>query len=285
MDPAGTAVRSIATPVDDRGPADIGRRARLELRFGVRRGLTTLVHAYAEPPFRVGRPFRDGRHLHLILATSAPGVFGGDLLQQDIVVEDGAAVRLTSQAALQVHPSASAALAGITNRFTVGAGATLVGLWDPVIPFPASMLRQRFEITLAPDARLLWSDAVMAGREARGERWQFTRLEHELSVRRGDHLVYLERYLLEPRRHPVNTRWLAGDASYFGSILAVATDETDRAGLHALCGSLTGVDGAVDQVERDVMLVRLMSVSGANFHAARAALVRRLESNYWKPDV
>src|SRR5689334_9345810 len=42
---------------DARKVASVGRSARLELSFGVRAGRTVLDHAYAEPPFRIGRAF------------------------------------------------------------------------------------------------------------------------------------------------------------------------------------------------------------------------------------
>ena len=91
---------------DDRLPADVGRRARLELVFGFRDGRTVLVDSYAEPPLRVGRCFENGRGLHLILASSAPGIFGGDAIRQTIRLEPGAIVTLTSQSATQLHPAA-----------------------------------------------------------------------------------------------------------------------------------------------------------------------------------
>ena len=43
--------------------------------------------------------------LHLILASSAPGIFGGDRFEQHDPPRARRAVRLTSQSALQVHPS------------------------------------------------------------------------------------------------------------------------------------------------------------------------------------
>jgi urease accessory protein UreH len=168
--------------------------------FARRRGCTILADAYAEPPFRVGRCFPEGDGLHMILASSAPGIFAGDAFEQVIRVEDGAKVRLTSQSALQVHPpaqkigvplgdenlrrvrlesdqsrcSAALPLAAACGRqpdaseflstYQVGEGATLHCLWDPLIPFSGSAFRQRIDVHLAETAVLYWSDAFMAGR-------------------------------------------------------------------------------------------------------------------------
>jgi len=69
---------------DIRRPAEVGRSARLELVFGARGGKTVLVSSYAEPPLRVGRCFDEGRGLRLIVASSAPGIFGGDVIRQRV---------------------------------------------------------------------------------------------------------------------------------------------------------------------------------------------------------
>jgi urease accessory protein len=263
---------ALARPRDDRAPGDIGKRARLELRFGVRSGRTAMTHAYAEPPFRVGRTFTDGEGLHLILASSAPGVFGGDALTQHIRVDPGAHVRLTSQSALQVHPSPNGEIATLANSYAVGADASLICEWDPVIPFPAASLRQRLSVELDATAKLFWSDAVMAGREARGERWQFERFNHELAIRRCGQLIYLERHLVAPAKCAVDTRWLAGAAAYFGSIVVVGDVGSDAEALHAELAQCADVVSAVDRIEPGVLLVRMTAASGANFHRARAAI-------------
>ena len=90
---------------DVRSTCEVGRKARLELVFGCTDGKTVLTHGYAEPPLRIGRCLDGQRGLHLIMASSAPGIFGGDEYEQTIRVEAGAVVELTSQSALQVHPS------------------------------------------------------------------------------------------------------------------------------------------------------------------------------------
>jgi hypothetical protein len=75
MDSTRAVVRELTPdPVHaDRRPAGaVGRQARLELVFGVRRGRTHLTHAYAEPPFRVGHVFGDGDAVWVILVCAAP---------------------------------------------------------------------------------------------------------------------------------------------------------------------------------------------------------------------
>ena len=167
---------------DSRVSSAIGRRARLELVFAYRRGRTVLAHAYAEPPFRVGRTLDAGAYAYLILAWSGPGVFGGDALEQRIRVERGARVLLVSQAATQVHPTASIEPAAVESRFEIESDGELDCFWDPVIPFAGARLAQRIDVEIAAGGRLFWSDALMAGRTGHGEAWRFDDLAHQLRL-------------------------------------------------------------------------------------------------------
>jgi urease accessory protein len=262
----------IADAVDRRGIRVVGRKARLELVFGMRRQRTVLTHAYAEPPFRIGRPFPEGTGLRMILAWSAPGIFGGDELHQQVIVERGARVQLTSQSALQVHPSRGGAMATLRSMFQIAEEAQLGCEWHPVIPFAASCLTERIDIQGAAGASLWWSDALMIGREARGERWRFETLDHELKLTREGALDYLERYQLCPRRAgPPSAPWIASAAAYFGTIIASGGAAAQR--LDALAdelGRLAGLRAGVDALAGDLALVRLMGDHGGVFHHARS---------------
>ena len=117
VDRARTAVRPMTARADDRaGRPRSGGSARLELMFDVRNGRTVLAHGYAEPPLRIGRCFDEGRGVHLILASSAPGVFGGDRMQHvvrarcrrggpaDVAIGDAAACLAVGRAGVARQP-------------------------------------------------------------------------------------------------------------------------------------------------------------------------------------
>ena len=261
---------------DDRSAPDVGRRARLELLFTCRNGRTVLERGYAEPPLRVGRELPGGESARMILTTSSPGLFGGDRFEQRIEAGPGARVDLRSQSALQLHPSLERSVATIQSSYAVGEGGVLRCEWDPLIPFTDGRLDQRISIDLAPRARLLWSDALMCGRHARGERWRFASLAHELKVVRGGALQYLERYRIEPGGDRFDRPWMAADAAYFGTTLAADTDgtRTEREGerLRAELRGIPGVEAGVDILAGTLLVVRLMAISGIAFRRARAAI-------------
>jgi urease accessory protein len=261
--------------VDRREGSEIGRAARLELTFGTCDGRTVLEHGYAEPPLRVGRAFPHDAGAHLILASSAPGIFGGDSFEQTVHVRAGAVVRLSSQSALQVHPSTDGLPAVFRSHFIVEPGSELHCYWHPTVPFARSRLDQHIEVDVAGTGRLLWSEAMMAGRQGRGERWEFDRVEHELRVRRDGRLIYLERYRIEagvPIAHP----WVAGDASYFGTVIRVGCGDVPDTGgaIHCALNEKTGLSASADLIERDVLLVRIAGDNGIAFHAARETATR-----------
>jgi urease accessory protein UreH len=287
---------------DSRAPAAIGRVARLELSFEPRRGRTVLAHAYAEPPFRIGRAFELDDAAYVIIACTGAGIFAGDSLRQSVRVAPGARVVLTSQSALQVHPGAlpSSLPAVLTSNlpavvpsnfpavlpsrlpallhhdYVVDDDGELQCHWDPVIPFAGARLAQRFDLRIGDASRLYWSDALMAGRVSRGEAWQFESLAHELSLRIGGSLAYLERYTLTPSDRRVAHPWLAGSARYFATAVAHherATAETAEALHHAgapPAGSPHRVQLAADLVRPRTIVARILATDGVPFAAARA---------------
>ena len=275
---------------DSRVPQTIGRVARLELVFEARRGRTIVAHAYAEPPFRIGRTFDLDGAAYVIIVCSGPGIFAGDALRQSIHVGRGARVVLTSQAALQVHPAAlpSCRPALLHQEYTVEDDGELQCQWDPVIPFAAARLDQRFDLRIAESSRLYWSDALMAGRVSRGEAWQFESLAHELRLRVGPSLAYLERYTIAPDDRPVQRLWMCADAAYLATALvhhASATAETVDA-LYRAVSAFDEVRAGVDLIAPGLVLARFLAANGAPFARARASYrTLALESIFAGPEL
>ena len=60
---------------DHRSASAVGRAARLELVFERRGARTVVAHAYAEPPFRIGRTFDLQGAAYVIIVCAGPGIF------------------------------------------------------------------------------------------------------------------------------------------------------------------------------------------------------------------
>lgn len=261
---------------DDRPLSAVGRDARLELRFERRGERTVVAHAYAEPPYRIGRSFAVGDAAHLILVTSGPGVFAGDALHQTVHVGPGARVVLTSQSALQVHPPARRETppASVRHEYRVDEGAELHCHWDPVIPFAGASLAQDFRLDICESSRLYWSDALMSGRVTRGEVWRFSDLAYQFRLEVDGKLTLLERYRAAPRDRGITREWMTGGAHYAATaIVHDARATVDRVEtLHRHLQEIQGTRAGVDLVEPRLMLARLLAAEGAPFTRARTAL-------------
>ena len=252
-----------------------------------------MTHAYAEPPFRVGRVFDLGGAAYVIIVCSGPGIFAGDALRQSVHVGRGARVVLTSQSALQVHPAPGGLLpsrppALLSHHYVVEDDAELHCHWDALIPFAGARLDQRFDLAIAETSRLFWGDAVMAGRVVRGEAWQFLWLAHELRLRIGPALAYLERYTLSPAERPILRSWSCGGATYFGTALVhhrvANTEMADR--LHRDMAEMAGIRAAVDLIAPELLLARFLAGNGAPFGHARASYrASALRSIFGRPEL
>ena len=160
----------------------------------------------------------------------------------------------------------------IRSSVTIEADGELDGCWDPVIPFAGARLTEQIELHAAAGARLFWSDALMAGRVGRGEAWRFDDLDREMRVYIGGSLQYLERYRLTPASAPVGRTWIAGDANYLGTTIALHPDATaERAEIiqQTLAGQ-GGVRAGVDVLAANLLVGRVLAREGPPFAAARA---------------
>lgn len=131
---------------------------RLEFQFNRSTGRTHLVSSHQEPPLRVVRAFEhdDGAalvHLHNV----SGGLLSGDDLSLVAEVGPEARVQVTTAGATRIYrPRAGEGVARQSSEITVGEGALLEYVPDPMIPFAGARFSQRITIRLAPQAGLFW---------------------------------------------------------------------------------------------------------------------------------
>jgi urease accessory protein len=133
------------------------------------------------------------------------GMFAGDLVELRAEVGENAALVLTTPAASRVFSAARAktgARAITRQTFRVEEGAWLEYLPEIFIPHANSVHRQETEIHLAPGAGLFFLETLAPGRTARGEIFNYTRLEYHAQLHRAGHLIYQERNTLAPETQP-----------------------------------------------------------------------------------
>lgn len=194
MDRAGLAAGGVALI---RAPERIGRDGQLRLCFERRGAGTVVVGCRSTLPLQVLAPVAlDDPAAVVSVLNPTGGLVGGDRLAIDVETCAGSHACLTTPSATKVYRTdAEAAVQDVTLR--LGPGATIEWVPDHTIPFAGSAFRQRIDVSMAADARLILIDAFAAGRVARGEAWSFRLLESALDVRDERGWRLHDRFVLE----------------------------------------------------------------------------------------
>lgn len=205
------------------------------------------------------------------------GLLGGDRLSIEVAVGRGAHACLTTPSATRISRT-NGPVAEQNVRLAIGPGGCLEWLPDHTIPSAGSAFRQRIEVDLAPDARLILADGFAAGRVARGEAWRFARLESAISVREGSRWIIHDRFALGPDG-PWASLGCAEGHPYFGSLVVVGP-----VNLAALARAITaaleegGAMGGAAPGPRGGLIARVLAPSAPALVTALdalAALARR----------
>lgn len=201
-----------------------GRIGGVRLELASDEAATRLAHCYQQVPLRVLPPFQfgPGQPCLLYLLNPTAGLMDGDAQLVGIDAGTGTRTVVVGQSATRIHPC----LRGFSTQqwsIRVAAGAVLVVLPGPMIPFQGCHYYQRVEIALAPDAGLVWGDTWLAGRCAHGEtpeQFQFASLIQDLTVRRQDCLVFRDRFCWQGPWDRATAAWHFGTGPACGSLFA-----------------------------------------------------------------
>src|SRR5581483_7938617 len=96
----------------------------------------------------------------------------------ELEIQAGAMAVLTTQASTKVYRSLEPATQ--TLRATVGSGALLASLPDPVVCFADAHFTQTQRIDLDEGGNLVLVDWMTSGRHRCGERWAFAHYENRI---------------------------------------------------------------------------------------------------------
>jgi urease accessory protein len=263
--------------------ARVGRDGFLDLAFAWRDDRTVVTRSRWTVPLQIMAPLAlDDRAAVVTILNPTGGLVGGDRLVIDVEVEAGAHACLTTPSATRVYRT-TGEVSEQRVHLRVGRGATLEWVPDHTIPYAGSAFRQAIDVELADGAALVLIDAFSAGRVARGETWQFRRLESRVTIRDDRGPILHDRFRLDG-----GDGWdrlgFAESHPYFGSIVVVADGAPDSL-VTALDRALAAVPdtiAATARLSRGGAVVRclaadapaLTAVVEASWDAARRALGR-----------
>lgn len=251
--------------------------ARLELELGFDGERTRPRRALATPPLQISRarydtPAAPGR-LSLTLIHLG-GVLAGDCAELAVDIASGAEAVVAGAAATQIYTMSS----GSARQRTViraASASTLCWMPGPQILFAGARYSQSTRVELAPGAFVMLSEALVAGRLARGERWRFDQYESTVEIvdQRGA-LLAAEHALIEPPRRSPALPGVMGDFAVLGSLWLLGS-RVDAQRTAELIGAKHGAISAAVLPGRCGVGVRVL---GAGLTAVRQALQRCYDS-------
>jgi urease accessory protein len=182
-------------------------------------GRTILASSAQEPPLRVVRafPLEDGAalvHLHNV----SGGLLGGDCLDLSVRLGARTEVQLTTTGATRVYrPRSGSSAASQATEISLGETSLLEYLPDPLIPFAGARFSQRTTIHLDAGAGLFWWEILAPGREARGEVFEYERVEMLSRVIALGRPIAAEHIRLEPRARMLSSPVRLGSYRYYAT--------------------------------------------------------------------
>ncbi len=228
------------TPPEFRGlrlsSSEAGRVGGVRAELVARGTATRLGPCYQQVPLRVLPPFPlPGGTALLYLLNPTAGLLDGDGQRVELTARAGTRTLVVGQSATRVHPCPRGFA---TQQWTVRveAGASLVVLPGPAIPFAGCRYYQRVEAHIVEGSTLLWGDVGFAGRYERGaasERFRFDAWVQELTVFREGRLVFRDRFAWRGPWDESEAAWHCGKGAAWGTVFATgsaAPPENERAG-------------------------------------------------------
>lgn len=188
------------------------------------RGRTVLAERFQKSPLQVMRPLHIDPVLRemptVYVMSTGGGIVGGDRLDMEVRLAEGAQALVTTQAANRVHRM-DVGYATQNVSLTLGASAVCEWLPDPLIPYGGSRFQQRLRAEVPDDAVLIAADVLTAGRVARGESWDVDAYVSAVEISRPDGTllaVDTTHITRDEAGHPLVT----GDADAIGTLFVVA---------------------------------------------------------------
>ncbi|MFI2190500.1 urease accessory protein UreD [Streptomyces sioyaensis] len=206
-------------------------------------GVTRLPVLDGDGPLALRRVGAHGRQARVCVVGAMSAPLGGDRLGLEVTVEAGAALHLTAAAATVALPGRTGEPAHYDVRLTVGDGARLDWLPEPLISAAGSDLRMTTTVELAPTARLVLREEQVLGRSSE----ETGALRSRLTVRRAGRTLLDQETAYGPGVPGWDGSAVLGGHRAVGQLLVVTPDFDERPADVRLLGAAAGERSAADE--------------------------------------
>lgn len=138
------------------------------------------------------------------------GMLGGDRVELNIDVREGAALTLSNPSSLRIHKMDLDTEAYWNQSFRVATNGFLENNPEWLILQGESAFVQRTSIEMAPGADLFFVETIAPGRIAHGERFSFRSFKNRLTLRYDNRLAALEKHAISPELN-THAAWNRGE--------------------------------------------------------------------------
>ncbi|MFP6762012.1 MAG: urease accessory protein UreD [Planctomycetaceae bacterium] len=173
-------------------------------------GRTVVTRARAHSPLKWLLPQRKTQAAWAFSSTFGGGLVGGDRIEMQVGVREGASAVLATQSSTKVYRCLPETQCLQFLRANVERDALLVVAPDPVTCFAGASYEQQQIIRLAPEATLVYVDWLTSGRRARGESWAFSRYQTRLDIDFDGERLLTDSLLLDPGDGPLHSPYRMG---------------------------------------------------------------------------
>lgn len=269
----------------DHGKQDHGKQGLLRMRFGVKEGRTVIRDMYNQVPLKVAKPFYlepESGEIFIYQMNPAGGMVQGDDYSQEIELDHGSRVFLTTQSATKIYRTPDSR-ASQRNLFVLGQNALLEYFPDPVIPFAGSEFANDTEVHLTGGAIAFLAEIVTPGRTKRDEVFLFSSYKSKTRVYWDEELILWDNWHLQPETGEVRALGMFEGYTHYGNLLIFSekVEQSLADSLHGVLLEFPDVLGSASLTVKNGIAVRILGrrtdrleqAVGACWDAARRKLV------------
>jgi len=201
---------------------------RLKLESEPGTGKTVIREQYCRVPLFIQRAIYLEETLpemaYIYIISPSGGILQGDQYSIDITLSNNALAHITTQGATRIYKMEKNYGTQIVN-INVGEECYLEYIPDQIIPFRNSRFYQEVELTVHDSATLLYSETIVPGRVASGEKFEYDICYIKTIARShlGNHR-FIDIIKLQPKKEDLTSDGILGNFDVVGTIYIVTRE-------------------------------------------------------------